>query len=120
MTNDPDGAVTAAKSLLESVCKHVLDEAGESYGNNDDLPQLYSRAAKHLSISASAQVDDTIRKRVGAAQQVVERVGALRNLVGDAHGKGHCSPTIEVRDAELAVNLSGSLSAYITASWEAK
>jgi hypothetical protein len=28
-TDDPDGAITAARTLLETVCKHILDELGE-------------------------------------------------------------------------------------------
>jgi hypothetical protein len=26
--SDPEGAITAARSLLEAVCKHVLDDLG--------------------------------------------------------------------------------------------
>lgn len=36
---DPEGAITAARTLLETVCKYILDEAGESY-TDDDLPKL--------------------------------------------------------------------------------
>jgi hypothetical protein len=28
-SSDPEGAITAARTLLESVCKHILDTAGE-------------------------------------------------------------------------------------------
>jgi hypothetical protein len=37
-TTDPDGAITAARTLLETVCKHILDDAGVTYGSGDDLP----------------------------------------------------------------------------------
>ena len=30
-TSDPDGAITAARTLLETVCKHILDNAGTQY-----------------------------------------------------------------------------------------
>jgi len=46
--SDPEGAITAAKTLLESVCKHIIDEAGDTYGENDDLPKLYNQAAELL------------------------------------------------------------------------
>jgi hypothetical protein len=35
---DPEGAITAARALLETVCKHVLDEAGVTYDPKADLP----------------------------------------------------------------------------------
>jgi hypothetical protein len=31
--SDPEGAITAARTLLETVCKHIIDEAGETYGH---------------------------------------------------------------------------------------
>ncbi len=35
---DPDGAITIARTLLETVCKRVLDEAGpQGYGDDTDL-----------------------------------------------------------------------------------
>jgi hypothetical protein len=46
-TVDPDGAITAARSVLETVCKHILDEEKVSYGENVDLPKLYGTLAKH-------------------------------------------------------------------------
>jgi hypothetical protein len=37
-------------TLLETVCKCILDEAGETYGD-DDLPKLYKMPAKVLILS---------------------------------------------------------------------
>lgn len=120
MKSDPDGAVTAARALLESVCKHVLDQAGVAYAAKDDLPALYSKVAKELTLSPDQQVDETLRRLTGAAQQVVERIGNLRNLISDAHGKGKASPRAEPHQAELAVNLAGSLATYILATADAQ
>ena len=37
--DDPEGAITAARTLLETVCKHILDETEVDY-SKDDLPTL--------------------------------------------------------------------------------
>ncbi len=37
---DPEGAITAARSLIETVCKHILDDAGITYERTKDLPKL--------------------------------------------------------------------------------
>jgi hypothetical protein len=42
---DPDGAITTARTLLETVCKRILDEAGETYSDKDDMPALYRAVA---------------------------------------------------------------------------
>lgn len=38
--DDPEGAITAARTLLETVCKHILDERGVDYEADADLPAL--------------------------------------------------------------------------------
>jgi hypothetical protein len=43
---DPEGAITAARTLLEATCKTILDDRGGDYGHRDDLPKLYGRVAK--------------------------------------------------------------------------
>ena len=40
-TSDPEGAITAARTLLESACKHVLEERDVPYDDGLDLPKLY-------------------------------------------------------------------------------
>ncbi len=40
-TTDPEGAITVARTLLETVCKRILDQVpGASYSDKDDLPKL--------------------------------------------------------------------------------
>lgn len=48
--NDPDGAVTAARSLLESTCKHILDDSDTSYPDDADLPKLWALCAEKLNL----------------------------------------------------------------------
>ncbi len=116
--NDPDGAVTLAKSLLETVCKHILDEARASYPNNTDLPGLYKLAAENLSLAPSQHTDRPGKKVLGNATAVVEGIGALRNLVGDAHGKGKATDISSPELAELAVNLAGAVALFLVETWE--
>ena len=40
--SDAEGAITAARTLFESVCKLILDEEAASYDSKADLPALYS------------------------------------------------------------------------------
>jgi Abortive infection C-terminus len=85
--SDPKGAITIARSLLETVCKHNIDGSGGSYGHADDLPKLYHTAATHLSLAPSQHTEDVFKQILGGCQSVVNGLGALRNRLGDAHGK---------------------------------
>ena len=107
---DPEGAVTMARTLLEEVCKHLLDEGvepGTAYGPNDDLPKLYGLASKKLNLAPSQHSEEAFKRILGGCSSVVEGLGSLRNKVGDAHAKGKRPVRVLPRHAHLAVNLAG-------------
>lgn len=118
--NDPDGAVTAARNLLESVCKHILDELTTAYDSHDDLPALYSLTAQQLRIAPSQHTERIFKQILGGCQSVVEGLGALRNRLSDSHGQGKVVVRPAQRHAELAVNLAGSVAVFLVATWEAR
>ena len=60
--SDPEGAITAAKTLLETVCKHIIDDSGQSYGENDDLPKLYATASECLKSGANSALGKSIQE----------------------------------------------------------
>lgn len=87
--NDPDGAVTAARSFLEATtCKHVLDATSVSYGSNLDLLQLFRRVSEELKLSVTGDMGRIEKQFYSGAYNVVQSLTELRNQVGDAHGKG--------------------------------
>ena len=49
--DDPDGAITAARTLLESACKHILELEDIEGIDKFDLPKLYDAAAKTLNLA---------------------------------------------------------------------
>lgn len=118
---DPEGAITVARTLLESVCKHILEEAGEcDLDAVPDLNKLYKQTASLLNLT-KAQHEEVIFKQIlGGCTAVIEGLGALRNRLSDAHGKGRGGVKPAPRHAELAVNLAGSTALFLLATWEAK
>jgi hypothetical protein len=114
---DPEGAITSARTLLETVCKRVLDETGTAYSANDDLPALYKAVATKLNIAPSQHTQDTFRRILGGATSVVEGLGSLRNKIGDAHGHGGRPVRPSARHAQLAVNLAGTMATFIVETW---
>lgn len=117
---DPEGAITAARSLLESVCKHILEDRGESYSDKDDLPKLYKQVSRALNLAPSQHTEDAFRQILGGCVAVVEGLGTLRNRLSDAHGKGRARIVPAARHAELAVNLAGAMAIYLVATHGAR
>lgn len=115
--DDPEGAITAARTLLESTCKLILEEAGETYAEDAELPKLYSQTAKRLNLAPSQHTEQIFKQILGGCQTVVEGVGAIRNRLSDAHGKGRKPIKPAPRHAELVVNLAGAMAVFLAASW---
>lgn len=118
--NDPEGAITSARTLLESVCKHILDVANAAFDDAWDLPKLYKVAAEKLNLSPSQHDDQIFKQILGGCQSVVSGLGALRNKLGDAHGKGKTHVKPSERHAALAVNLAGTVATFLITTLEEK
>lgn len=117
-TTDPDGAITAARTLLESVCKHVLDRVGVEYAESDDLPKLWRSCAGSLNLAPRQHEEELFKTILGNCQSVVNSLGALRNKIGDAHGSGRRAVRPKPRHAELAVNLAGAMASFLVSTWK--
>jgi Abortive infection C-terminus len=117
-TSDPDGAITAARTLLESVCKTILDDTRKEYDTGDDLPKLYRKVSTTLKLAPSDHTDEQIKRILGGATSVVEGIGSLRNRQSDAHGQGRTSYRSTPRHAALVVNLAGAIALFLMQTFE--
>lgn len=114
--SDPEGAITIARTLLESVCKHVLDDLGIEYANDGDITKLWSQTAQALNLAPHQHQEKLFKTILGNAQSIVNSLGSLRNKIGDAHGSGRRPVKPKPRHAELAVNLAGTIAAFLVAT----
>ena len=113
---DPEGAITLARTLLETVCKHILDAHEIEYESSSDLPALYKAVAKTLNIAPSQHSESIFKQILGGCSAVVEGLGSLRNRLSDAHGQGRNPVRPAPRHAELAVNLAGATATFLVAT----
>lgn len=110
---EPEGAITAARTLIESVLKHILDEQNINYIESADLPDLYKEVAKSLNLAPENHQEQIFKQILGGISGVVSGLGALRNKLGDAHGKSKRSVKPSERHSELAVNLAGAMAIFL-------
>lgn len=82
-------AITAARALIETTAKVVLNEMGIHYLETWDLPKPCHEAASGLGILAKQHSDVLFNAIFGACETIVTRVGEMRNKFGDAHGRGN-------------------------------
>lgn len=115
---DPEAAITMARTLIESVCRHILDEAGIDHSDRDDLRKLYRKTAEQLNMAPEQHQEEVFTRILGNCQEVIKGLGTLRNKLSDAHGRGKKAIKPSPRHAALAVNLAGSMAAFLVATWE--
>ena len=110
---DPEGAITVARTLLETVCKRILDAIPIAYSDKEDLPKLYSMAAKALNLAPDQHTEEPIKAILGGAMTLVNGIGTLRNRLSDSHGRGGKPVKPSPRHASLAVNMAGALATFL-------
>lgn len=115
---DFDGAITAAKTLLEKVCQRILDDLDETYPTDADLPKLHHLVCKRLNLAPSEQTQELFRKLLGGCKTIVDNIAAVRNRLGDAHPEQETGIKADRRHAELAANAAGTAAVFLIASWQ--
>ena len=115
ITDDPEGAITAARNLLETVLKHILDDRNIDYDcASIELPDLYKRVQAELNLAPEQHQENVFKQILGGCSGIVNGLGAMRNKLGDAHGKGKGSVRPLPRHARLAINIAGSMALFLT------
>lgn len=112
LISDPEGAITAARTLLESTLGYCIKRNGGTYSNTDDLPALFKKAAANLSIAPNAATADEYKRMVAACATIVNSIAAIRNRESDSHKSSGTAP---LWHAQLVVNLSGSIANFLLA-----
>lgn len=118
--SDPEGAITVARTLLETVCKRILDELSIPYTGKEDLPKLYSMVAKALNLAPDQHTEKPIKAILGGAMNLVNGIGTLRNRLSDSHGRGGKPVKPSPRHASLAVNMAGALAMFLVETYSEK
>lgn len=117
-STDPEGAITASRTLVETVCKHILDDRNVTFDRNTDMSELYKLVAKELNLAPEQHTEQIFKQILGGCSAIVNGLGTLRNRLGDAHGNGRKPAKPSDRHALLAVNLAGSMCVFLIQTWK--
>lgn len=124
ITLDPPAAIAAAKELVESTLKLILDETRVEYANGEDLPRLYKKVSVELKLNRES-VPDSVRgseaaqKILGKLTTTVSNLAEMRNQLGLGHGRTSPSPALG-RHARLAFNAAVALVEFLLDTWHAR
>ena len=113
VVSDPEGAITATRTTLESVCKHICEERSATYEDSWDLSRLYKAAATSMEIAPDQHSEQIIRQILSGVVTVVGGLAGMRNSLSDAHGRGKSSVRPAPRHAKLAVNSGFAIAGFL-------
>jgi hypothetical protein len=117
-SNDPEAAITTARTLIETTCKFILDDIEVQYEDDLELPKLYKITAEKLNLAPDQHTEQIFKQILSGCQTVINGLGALRNKLSDSHGKKTISVKPLPRHAELAVNLAGTMTTFLLETYQ--
>lgn len=116
---DPEGAITISRTILESVCKHILHDLKIEFNEtNIELSELYKLTAEQLNLAPEKHQEKIFKQILGGCSGIVSGLGSLRNKLGDAHGSSPRKIKPKARHAEFAVNLSGTMALFLLSTYQ--
>ncbi len=121
--SDPEAAITAACSTLESVCKCILEEMKQPLPNKKDVKALVNEVAGHLHLSPARtdlppEWEQDLKQILGGLATIAWGIGSLRTHAGDAHGRGRAPVKVDARIARLAIHTASTLSVFLLDTWQ--
>jgi hypothetical protein len=120
---DPEIAVTAACSVVESVCWSILVELDVEVPVKQDISGLYRAIRDPLGLSPtkeglSSDIVNDVKAVLSGLVTTVQNIGSLRTHAGSAHGKGRGFRRIDARIARLAVHSASAIALFLIETWK--
>lgn len=113
-TEDYDGAVTNARSLLETILLHILAENNIEDKHEGDLIKTYKEISKILKLSPNEYQNESLKQILTGCFSIINGLASYRNKASDAHGKAISKYSkIEAHHARFYVNVARSLADFL-------
>lgn len=118
--SDPPAGLTAACSIMESLCKTYIEDEGLTLPSDQTIKPLWKIVSQDLGLQPSLLVDDDLKRILSGLTSVVDGLGAIRTHGGSAHDRGRKTYRVEARHARLATHAAHTLCVFIIETWRAK
>jgi hypothetical protein len=115
----PAMAFDMAKTLIESACKTVLNDRGETFDNGWDCPKLFKETLKKLQLvpdghDTANDATEALRKVGNGLATAIQGLCELRNHEGAAsHGKDGFASSLGATQAELAARAADAVVGFL-------
>lgn len=118
---DFEGAITNARTLVESICLFIIESTADKECSNDgNLIKLYKKVSNILNLNPNSQSDENLKQILSGLISLINGISGLRNNYSDAHGGSPSQKKykIDERHSILAVNSAKTISEYLYKTYE--
>jgi len=120
---NPTEAIGKSKEFIESCCKTILEEGGQTIDKDGNMNSLVKETMRFLQISTDSLKDNTaeiktVKAILGSLGAIAGSIAELRNAYGSGHGKSANYKGLSSRHAKLAVGSSITLVNYLWETYE--
>jgi len=119
ISSDPSDSITRSSSYLESVCRYIIEDSGNSLPDKKVITNLVGAAIDCLNLDDYKESKADINQLLGGIKSICSGAGATRTHVGTAHGgsPGDSKPSIEL--ALLINNCAATASSFLLRKYKA-
>ncbi|MBM4466527.1 MAG: hypothetical protein FJ014_13395 [Chloroflexi bacterium] len=104
-------SITHSIACLESTCRIIHEELGEELPKKKQLTDLWKSTRAVLDLDGLT-AGDTLAPLLNSLHGAVTQIGAMRNALSDAHGRGTLPPHVSEAMAELAMNSAATVATF--------
>lgn len=118
--SDPGTGITAACSIIESLCKVYIEDEKLEMPSKQTIKNLWKVVRQHIGLDPGKVEDQDIARILSGFTSVVDGIGALRTHTSSAHGRGRRIYRLEPRHARLSIHAAHTLVMFVIETWEAR
>lgn len=109
LATSPGSAVTAARTLLETTCKTILTECGETPDESGDLQRLFKQTRDALGLKTGQDVPRSVNEVLSGLISATNGLAAISNDAGDRHGNISGARMENLTIASLCIHCAGTI-----------
>jgi hypothetical protein len=117
--SDPEQAMGSASSILESICKGILNRMDKPLPKDQSLKQLVKATYSAMNLSPDSHADPDIKQVLGGIASAAIGIGVIRTKHSSFHGRTDEQKKyrLTARHARLAVGSSAVLGCFLVETY---
>lgn len=121
----PAEAIGKAKELVESCCRTILTNRGETVNKDWTFQQLVNKTFDMLAVlpkevGENSPIAPSLKQIYGSLKGIVNPLAEIRNAYGTGHGRTADFTGLDSRHAKLLVGMSATLVQFLWSTHEEK